>query len=202
MGARVARLDPRRRHQIRVQRWLYCWSGGGEVGEAQGEDVMRKFPSRPSRRSIRNSLQGMSALALGTVPVFEAAPARKKTGRQKESLVNDAAKEWARARNGVLYRNRRGMVELSSGAKMPIGLGPNGTGDLIGYMRVRITPEMVGRVLPIYTEIESKTDSGKLAEHQQARIEELRDVQAIAGCVRNVDDCEQIMARWRDGYVF
>jgi hypothetical protein len=164
---------------------------------------MRRFPSRPSQRAIRNQLAGMSALALGTVPTFELPTTRnRKTGKQKESLVNDAAKEWARARNGVLYRNRRGMVELSSGAKMPIGLGPNGTGDLIGYMRVLITADMVGRVLPIYTEIESKTDTGKLAEHQIARIEELRDVQAIAGCVRNVDDCEQIMARWRDGYAF
>lgn len=157
-----------------------------------------RFTRRPSPRDVRNHLAGLTALVTGKTPVFEQAREYKPRGRQPESKVNDAVKEWACVRNGVLYRNRRGMVDLPNGGKMPIGLGPNGTGDLVGYIRVQITPEMVGRTLPIYTEIESKTETGRLADHQLARIEELRDADAISGCARNAEDAERLLQRWRE----
>lgn len=153
--------------------------------------VRPRIPRAVSRRAVRNQLAFM-----GGATTMEVAPSRK-TGRQKESLVNDAVKDWARIRNGVLYRNRRGMVELASGAKMPIGLGPNGTGDLIGYLPVTITADMIGQKVAVFTMIESKTETGRLADHQLARIEEVRDAGGISGCARHADDCEEIYKRWR-----
>jgi hypothetical protein len=167
-----------------------------------GAAVRRTIPRAPSRRAVKNALAGLDALANGTAPVFVEARAKRKGGKQPEGKVNEANQQWARIRNGVLYRNRRGMFPLPNGGMLPFGVGPPGSGDLIGYLRILITPEMVGRTLPIYTEIESKTDSGRLAEHQIKRIEELRDVQAIAGCARSADDCEEILKRWRDGYAY
>jgi hypothetical protein len=163
--------------------------------------VRRTYPKRPSAKAVRNALAVYGMAVDGVVPTLEQSVPRKR-GKQKESLVNDAVRDWARVRNGELYRNRRGMVQLATGAQMPIGLGPNGSGDMIGWMRVRITPDLVGRTLPIYCEIESKTQTGILAPHQQARIEYLRDLQAIAGCARSADDCEEILRRWADGYAF
>jgi hypothetical protein len=167
-----------------------------------GAAVRRTIPRAPSRRAVRNQLAVMQAMHDNTAHVIEQSAVRKRGGKQPEGKVNEANQQWARIRNGVLYRNRRGMLPLPNGGMLPFGVGPPGSGDLIGYLRVLITPEMVGRTLPIYAEIESKTDSGRLAEHQIKRIEELRDAQAIAGCARSADDCEEILKRWRDGYAF
>jgi len=151
----------------------------------------RRFPTKPSRRSVRNMLAFM-----GGETEIEQAPSRK-TGTQKEtSVVKSVQSMWATLKRGVLYRNRRGMVQLSSGAMMPIGLGPNGTGDLVGYTLVVITPAMLNKTVPIYTELEGKTEAGRLAPHQLARIEELRDVNAIAGCVRSQEDADAVYQRW------
>jgi hypothetical protein len=156
------------------------------------EQMTVRFKPAPSKRAIRNWL----AFADGATEV-EQPPERKPTGPQKETAVNKVVQAlWSAIKRGALYRNRRGMVDLASGAKMPIGLGPNGTGDVIGYSLVRITPAMLNRVLPVYTELESKTDTGRLAPHQLARIEELRDLNAIAGCVRSAEDAESIYRSW------
>src|SRR5688572_15236286 len=119
----------------------------------------------------------------------------RKTGPQKEGKVNDAGKEWARTRGGELYRNRRGMVTLPNGGMMPIGLGPNGAGDLVGPVTVTVTPSMVGRRIAVYAEFESKTEVGRLAEHQLKRIEYLKDKGALAGCCRNAQDFEDAFQR-------
>jgi hypothetical protein len=151
-------------------------------------------PVRLSRRAVANHLaflNGETQLA----PVPERKP-RGKTGKQKESLVNDSVYEWGNYRSGRLYRNRRGMVKLPGGGMFPYGLGPNGTGDMIGYIPVLITAAMVGKYLPIYTEVESKTKTGRLEAHQVARIESLRADAVISGCVRSPEDCEEMYARW------
>lgn len=155
-----------------------------------------RFAKRPSQKQIRNFMQGLDALHKGATPEFEPTATRK-TGKQKETSVVKAVQElWSALKRGVLYRNRRGMVELASGARLPMGLGPNGAGDVIGYTLVQITPGMLNKTLPIYTELEGKTEVGRLAPHQLARIEELRDVNAITGCVRGIDDADAVLSRW------
>lgn len=154
------------------------------------------IPNKPSQRAIRNQLQGLSALALGTTPTYEQTAPRK-TGPQKETgVVKSVQALWSAIKRGVLYRNRRGMAQLANGGMLPYGLGPNGTGDAIGHSLVRITPAMVNKLLPIYTEFEGKTDAGRLAPHQSARIDELRAVNAIAGCVRSPEDADAIYREW------
>jgi len=149
-----------------------------------------RYARRPTQRAVRNQLEFMR----GGTTMEQAKP----RGKQPESKVNDAVKQWGRLR-GQLYRNRRGMIDLPNGGKMPIGLGPNGAGDNVGWQTVTITPAMLGRKVAIYTEIESKTDSGLLAEHQLARIEEVRDAGGIAFVARSAEDCEEEFNRWRAG---
>lgn len=128
---------------------------------------------------------------------MERGPAKRTTPkRQLESTHSDAVAEWGKAKGGKLLRNRRGMVTLPNGGKMQIGWGPNGTGDRLGYLPVRITPAMVNKVLPVFAMIEVKTDAGRLEPHQLAIIEEYRDVNAISGCARNAQDCEAILANF------
>jgi hypothetical protein len=156
-----------------------------------------RLPARPTRRQVRNDLALLDALANGTTPVIEQTTIRKR-GKQHESAVGDANRQWARLKGGRLYRNRRGLIDLPNGGKLPVGLGPNGFPDEVGYLPVRITQAMVGRVLPVFCCIEDKTDNGVVAAHQLACIEELRDANAIAGVSRGIDDSEALLARWME----
>jgi hypothetical protein len=145
----------------------------------------------------------MSALALGTVPVFEEPSKRSgPRGRQPESASNDAVKDWARMRKGVLYRNRRGMFRLPEGGMLPYGLGPNGYGDNVGYLTIRITPEMLGREIAVYAMIECKRADKALKtpddnDPQYKAIQEVRAAGGIAGYARHAGDCEDILNNWR-----
>ena len=52
--------------------------------------------------------------------------------------------------------------------------------DLIGYRQVKITPEMVGRTVAVFTSVEVKTDRGRPSEAQVRWLEHLQSAGAIA----------------------
>jgi hypothetical protein len=151
-----------------------------------------RMPTRPSKRANRV----LNAFYAGVLPDADDVKPRVKRGPQKESLVGKANRQWAALKGGVLRRNRRGMVDMPGGGKLPIGLSEPLILDEIGYLPVLITEAMVGRSLPVLLHIEDKTDTGVIAEHQQACIDQLRDAGAIVGVARNVQDCEDIVHRW------
>lgn len=154
-----------------------------------------RIPPRVSRRAVRNQLRFMA----GETTMEQAATRTR--GRQPEAASNDAVKDWARLRNGVLHRNRRGMVDLPSGGKMPFGLGPNGYGDNVGYLTITVTPAMLGKRIAIYTMIECKRADKALRkaepdDPQVKCIQEVCDAGGIAGFARHAEDAEEIYARW------
>jgi len=137
---------------------------------------------------------------MGGSAVVEQAPARK-TGTQKETAYDKANADTARALYGaVLYRNRRGMVQLPGGGMFPYGLGPNGFGDRVGYTPIKITAEHVGRTVAVFTMIEAKTKDGVVSSDQITRIEEVKDAGGIAGVARCPDDVVAIYNGWKDGH--
>jgi hypothetical protein len=152
----------------------------------------------PSQRMIRNTLAFMGGETVMEQPKRQTTE-RKKPKKQAESAVSEGNRLWARSKGGRLVRNRRGMATLPGGGRMPIGLAEPFIQDDVGYLPILITAEMLGRTLPVLCLIEAKTDSGVVEEHQQRCIEEMRAVGAIAGVARNLDDCELILQRWRDG---
>jgi hypothetical protein len=159
---------------------------------------MRRFPSRPSRRAIRNSLQGMSALALGTVPTFEAAPKPRKSKprSEREAGANDALKEWRLYRADVrMWRNNVGAYPLANGGFLRYGLC-NGSADFIGLRSLIVTPGMVGKRVAVFLAIESKAPGNDAEDHQETWLTEVRDAGAIAGVARNAEEAEQLLAEW------
>ena len=144
--------------------------------------------NRPSRRAVRNQLEFMAGGSVMEQSV--------KRGKQAESAIGEANRQWARLKGGVLYRNRRGLLPLPNGGMLPIGLGPKGFPDECGYLPVRITASMVNKVLPVACFIEDKTDSGVVASHQLSVIEQLRDDNCIAGVSRSPGDCEALDLAW------
>lgn len=158
-----------------------------------------KIPTRPSKRS----LAAYDAFASGQLDKMPAYVAPKKRGKQPESASNDAVKQWANYRNGILYRNRRGMVDMPWG-KMPFGLGPNGYGDNVGYLTITVTPEMVGRKIAVFSMIECKRADKALStpdtnDHQEKMIQEVRSAGGFAGFARQAEDAERLWQEWLRG---
>lgn len=94
----------------------------------------------------------------------------------------------------VLFRNQRGYDQR---AKAKYGVGPNGGSDLIGYWKVTITPEMVGKQVAVFVAMEVKTENGRVEPEQRAFVERVSADGGRAGIARSVVDALNIL--WR-GY--
>ena len=76
----------------------------------------------------------------------------------------------------------------------PFRAGVKGISDSVGFVPVEITPEMVGRKLPVFLAIESKSGSGRLSTEQRAYIQMVRSFGGRAGVSRNDSDTAKIIA--------
>jgi hypothetical protein len=94
-----------------------------------------------------------------------------------------------------LFRNNVGRLpDPRTGRWVEFGVGGKGAGDLIGWKRVTITPEMVGSTVAVFTSIEVKTPTGRIRPEQQQWLDAVRAAGGIAGVARSVEDAQQIMA--------
>ena len=73
-----------------------------------------------------------------------------------------------------------------SATRLAFGL-TKGSGDLIGYRVVTVTPEMVGRRIAVFTSAEVKTDAGRERDEQIAWREHINSVGGVAFVARRVD---------------
>ena len=62
-----------------------------------------------------------------------------------------------------------------------------GSGDLIGYRRVTITPEMVGRDVAVFLSCEVKTEKGPVREEQYRWAAHINSVGGIAVIARSLE---------------
>ena len=93
-----------------------------------------------------------------------------------------------------LFRNQVGSLpDPRTGRLVTFGLA-RGSADLIGWRTVTVTPDMVGQQLAVFTSIEVKTPTGRLAPMQQAWLGTVRGAGGIAGVARSVGDAVRIVA--------
>lgn len=110
----------------------------------------------------------------------------------------------------VLMRNNSGAMQDKTGRLVRYGLGnqsPNQqtkSSDLIGVTYVTVTPEMVGRVLSVFTAIEVKnpkwSPTKKLDAHEQHQKNFLDFIGCnggIAGFCNSLDSFKELMTSWR-----
>jgi hypothetical protein len=144
-------------------------------------------------------MQGLDALANGTTPVFEAAPAKRKQKprAEREGGASDALKEWRLYKPDVrIWRNNVGFYK-DAGRAIRYGLC-NGSADFIGLHSVIVTPGMVGKRVAVFLAIESKAPNKDADAHQATWLDEVRDAGAIAGVARNAEEAEALLNRWRE----
>ena len=65
-----------------------------------------------------------------------------------------------------LFRNNVGQAKLSSGRVVKFGLC-QGSGDLIGWKTITITPHHVGHEIAVFVSVEVKTPTGMVSPEQK-----------------------------------
>ena len=68
-----------------------------------------------------------------------------------------------------------------------------GSSDLIGWSVKKITPEMVGKNVAIFTAIEVKTDSGRIQKEQLNFIKKIQKDGGIAGISRSDSEAVKLI---------
>lgn len=104
---------------------------------------------------------------------------------------NNVGTGWA----GKLMSHTRDHTSLFMARPLHAGLCP-GSCDLIGWHSVKVTPEMMGCTIAVFTAIEVKTLKGRVAQHQQNFI---NIVNAHGGCAliaRSVEDALEGIKSW------
>lgn len=104
-----------------------------------------------------------------------------------------------------VFRNNRGLFLTMDGRKVRAGLEAEGSSDLIGFVPLEITEEMVGKTVAVFLAVETKKSSWKkpttkTEKKQQNFIDFVRGFGGIAFFLndakkmkKNVDD---VLEKW------
>ena len=84
------------------------------------------------------------------------------------------------------------MLRDQRGVPVRYGLQP-GSGDLIGWRTITITPEMVGQQVAVFASIEVKSATGRLRPEQRQWMEVVQNAGGIAGVARSVEDAQVLL---------
>lgn len=91
-----------------------------------------------------------------------------------------------------LLRNNVGMLKDENGTYVRYGLG-TGSSDLIGWTPIKVTQEMVGTTVAVFTAIECKTGYLKTTPEQDQFIAVVLQAGGIAGVARTEKDALDII---------
>lgn len=102
----------------------------------------------------------------------------------------------------VIFRNNVGMAYqgvLKGGTLFdarPVKFGLcEGSSDLIGYTKTKITADMVGKTVAIFTAIEVKAERGVASPAQRNFVSTINIAGGIGGIARSSGDAHQIIGR-------
>jgi hypothetical protein len=94
-----------------------------------------------------------------------------------------------------VFRNNVGKLQDRFGTWVAYGLHP-GSPDLVGWMPVTITSEMVGTTVAVFVGIEAKREAGGVVSEPQARfLAALKADGALSGVARSAEDLAAILQR-------
>jgi VRR-NUC domain len=88
-----------------------------------------------------------------------------------------------------------GDVVLGGAQRRKFGL-PKGTSDLIGWIPIKITPEMVGRTVAVFTGTEVKSQIGQMTPEQANFIDQLERAGGIGILARSPEEAIATIDEW------
>lgn len=74
-----------------------------------------------------------------------------------------------------------------------------GSSDLIGWVQVKITPDMVGRTVALFTAIEVKPEGGRVTPAQRQFLDVVRNMGGLGGVCRSVEEAEAVLSAANKG---
>lgn len=109
-----------------------------------------------------------------------------------QRAVSPLGARWFRQNVGLAWQGERivktgDSVYLEHARPIRAGLC-EGSSDLIGWTPVRITPEMVGQTIAVFTAAELKTGKQTVTDEQATFLEAVEKAGGIAGVVRSTAD--------------
>jgi hypothetical protein len=100
------------------------------------------------------------------------------------------------AYTGDVKRHGNGTITIENARPIKFGLC-KGSSDLIGWTRIQITPEMIGRTVAVFTAIEVKSATGRASKEQKNFIKRIHDCGGIAGIARSLYDADKVVESFK-----
>lgn len=91
-----------------------------------------------------------------------------------------------------IERQPNGDVIIRGARPFHTGL-PKGFPDLFGFTMVKITPDMAGKELPVFTAIEVKQPGKKPTQAQSHCLDFLREMHCLADVAHSTEEAEKII---------
>ena len=101
-------------------------------------------------------------------------------------------KSWRCPKDGTTVTLSAGDVVVRNARPLHAGLC-EGSGDLIGWRTVEITPEMAGTRIAQFVSLEAKEGSGRLSPEQRNWRDQVLAAGGLALEVRSAEDAEQAL---------
>ena len=107
-------------------------------------------------------------------------------------IVKEIQVGLGKLRSVRLFRNNVGLYRNPNGQVVRFGLC-TGSSDLVGWTTVKITPQMIGRDVAIFTCCEVKKPKEKPTPEQEAFISVVQSAGGIAFVAHSLDEAENKM---------
>lgn len=126
-----------------------------------------------------------------------------------ESEIQKRVRVEASKQGFTAFRNNRGfawqgaikkignMIQLFNPRRIEFGL-TNGASDLIGFKSIKITKEMVGKNIAVFSAIECKAQNGKLSEHQKNFLTRVKESGGISIVSKSEADIKRGLEEWNE----
>lgn len=92
---------------------------------------------------------------------------------------------------GNADRHPDGTVVIPNARRVSMGLHV-GSGDLIGWKTLTVTPDMVGKQVAVFTSVEIKTPAGRVSPDQKNWLERVNSAGGLARVVRDLDQARKL----------
>lgn len=93
----------------------------------------------------------------------------------------------------LIWRNTIGMLKDAKGHFIRYGIGGAGGSDLLGYLPIHITADMVGRKMGIFVAVEVKRPGKKPTPEQENFLRVVRENGGLAGMATSVEEALSII---------
>jgi hypothetical protein len=112
----------------------------------------------------------------------------KKTNSLSRIFRNNVGTAWA----GKFIKTMNGVTTLKHARAIRFGLA-KGSSDAIGWHTIKITPDMIGKNVAVFTAVETKTRTGRTTLEQNNFLLTVKEAGGISGVVKSLDDLDSLV---------